>query len=515
MKKFLAIILALMMVFSLCACTDEGAENTGGGGTPTATQPGTPNTTEPDPTEEPLPPATAAPAEPLDYTPLLHLDFESTDGLTAKTQIMNMTTWAIAGLCDSYHPITLTEDGQGAAGKALYLDGKYGVNFDIPRIDDDSYTISFWFNAEAPAQFGPVVQMGRNIDGSVEGEPVTWMNFTKVNANTWPINTEDIFPLVWNRNSSIGTEVSADGVWPWIYAMDNQTHGIKEWCMVTIVVNGTRYVADDGMDRIETKLYLNGAEVWDANTENMFYQGISPEIFKGDHREGLIGINYWDIMYKGFIDELYIFDEALTAGQVTTLFEKGNPPATPTAPATPDYTENEEAKYTPEPVVDEPGTMTVEGFFTKKSDFTALKNGETLTYTFKNTAKGNDNWSNYIMAVVTAEGEAYTGAEKEVAIIRADAWGWGGGASDFVDPNGEGNKLTFENNVNWDEWQTKMKAGVDVKITIGLNGNTLTYNATIGEYTVSLTATSGVDLPDTLYVFLTGQDCVLSGINVA
>ena len=513
MKKFLAMLLALVMVFSLAAC---GGDNAEGSKNPGSSNPGTsdPGTGTSDPVDEPPAPATPAPAEAIGYDPVVYFDFESTDGLTPKTQIINLNTWAVEGLCDSYHPITLTEDGQGAKGKALYLDGKYGLDFDMPRIDDDIYTISFWYYCEKATQFAPVIQMGRNISGGNTDAPVAWINITKVNEGTW--NTPNIFPVVWNRNSSIGTEVNPDGVFPWLYAMDEKMHGENEWCMITIVVDGTPYVADDGMDRIATKLYLNGVLVWDANGENMFYQGISPKIFAGDDTEGHIGINYWDLMYRGFIDEFYVYDKALTAGQVTTLFEQGNPPASPKAPATPDYVENEAATTTSDPVVDEPGTMTVVGFFTNKSDFTALKSGESLTYTFKNTSNGAANWENYLMAIVTADAASYTGAEQEVAIIRADAWGWGGGASDFVAPNAEeGNKLAFETNANFDEWQAKMKAGVDVKITIARDGNTLTYNATVGEYTISLTATSGVDLPDTLYVFLTGENCTLSGINVA
>ena len=512
MKKFLAMLLALVMVFSLAAC---GGGETGESKNPTSSNPGTsdPGTVTSDPVDEPPVAATPAPAEAISYTPLVHFDFETTDGLTAKTQIINMSTWAVEGLCDSYHPITLTEDGQGAVGKALYLDTKYGVDFDMPKITDDSYTVSFWYYSEAPAQFGPIVVMGNNMSGAIADAPVTWMSFTKVSENTW--GTPDIMPVVWNRNSSIGTEVAADGVWPWLYAMDGQMHGYNEWCMVTVVTDGNHYIADDGMERVATKMYINGALVWDANAENMFYQGLSPEIFAGDNTEGHLGINYWDIMFKGFIDELYVYDEALTAGQVTTLFEMGNPPASPKAPATPDYTENEAATTTSEPVVDEPGTMTVVGFFTSKSDFTALKSGESLTYTFTNTSNGAANWETYLRAVVTADAASYTGAAEEVLIIRSDAWGWGGGASDFVDPNGEGNKLAFTTDANFDEWQAKMKDGVDVEITIALDGNTLTYNATVGEYHVSLTATSGVDLPETLYVFLTGENCVLSNINVA
>ena len=505
MKKFLAMILALVMVLSLAACGGSGdGESSGSPSTQPSASQGVQETETPPPVD----------AEPITFEPLVHLDFETTDGLTAVRQVENdgsVHKSAPNMIVKSNHPITLAE-GQGAVGNALYLDGKYGVDFDVPEIEDDVYTISFWYNADRVSNFGPVVQMGRNIAWSnvnISEEPrdrtVTWINFTKTD---W---VEEVMPVVWNKNTSVSvSDINPDGVNPWTCAYDETVHGKKEWCLVTLVVDGDRYVcADDGMDRIGSSLYINGELVHQANSDNLWYQGMAPEIFKGDNREGHIGINYWDVVFKGFIDELYIFGDALTAGMVKTLYEQGNPPATPVAPETPAYEEEGAAA--------DSSTLTVGGFFSNKTDFTALKNGETLTYTFTNTSNGSANWENYIMAVVTADANTYDGASQEVMVIRADAWGWGGGASDFVAPDGDGNKLAFEHDIDFDsgEFAAMMKAGCEVKITVTLNGNTLTYNATLGEKTVSMTATSGVDLPDTLYVFLTGENCKLANIAVA
>ena len=115
--------------------------------------------------------------------------------------------------------------------------------------------------------------------------------------------------------------------------MDDMEHGKREWCMVTVVADGKTYTADDGMERIQTKFYINGELMWDANADNMYYQGLSPEIFAGENTEGHIGINYWDTVYKGFIDEFYVYDDALTDGMVKGLFEQGNPPESPVAPS--------------------------------------------------------------------------------------------------------------------------------------------------------------------------------------
>jgi hypothetical protein len=157
------------------------------------------------------------------------------------------------------------------------------------------------------------------------------------------------------------------------------------------------------------------------------------------------------------------------------------------------------------------GDLTVTTFFNEKTDAVELKSGDSYTFTFNDKSNGTNNWENYVMAVVGAEGDAYTGADQEILIVRADAWGWGGSMSDFVAPDATGNALVFNSDVNWDNWAADTAAGVDCEVTIARNGDTLDYTAKIGSYTVSTSATSGVALPDSCYVFFTGENCDLTG----
>ncbi len=162
------------------------------------------------------------------------------------------------------------------------------------------------------------------------------------------------------------------------------------------------------------------------------------------------------------------------------------------------------------------GDLTVTGFFNEKTDAVELKSGDTLNVKFNCKSESiSENYHTYVMAVTGAIGDAYTGATEEVLILRGDSWGWGGGASDIVAPDKDGNKLAFESDVNWDEWQNLLKGGADVNITLSRNANTLTYEAKVGTYTMKTTTTSGKALPDTLYVFLTGENTVLSGISTS
>ena len=513
MKKFLAIILALLMVASLAAC--------GGEAEPTKSPATQPPATEP-PVEETNPPVDA---EPLSYTPLIHLDFETTDGLTAVVQTENVgsLTGATYGIEPSNHPILIAE-GQGAVGNALYLDGKYCVDFDMVAISDDSYTISFWFNADRVATFGPVVTMGRNMGMADTDATVAWINVTKT---TWGAGDADIFPVVWNRNTDYE-------VFPWTYAMDDMEHGKREWCMITIVVDGNRYVADDGLDRTACKVYLDGELKWDANGENMFYQGISPDIFAVE--EGLeahIGINYWDTTYKGFIDELYVYDEPLTAGQVKTLFEQGNPPASPVAPETPAYEEEGGAGGGTEPIdpdslaaapvdsgaIDTLGTPDrVLGFWSDNTDGYELADGKTVTMKLNNYSNASANWCNFVLALTNtavttdklAGGDNYDGYA-EYAVLRADAFGWG--------PEGQPYDATFE--MSWTDWVAWLNLMTDAEVEVVLTraGGTVTidYTFTGADGTVmteKAVVNSALTADAPCYVHVTGEGAYIELLSV-
>ena len=157
------------------------------------------------------------------------------------------------------------------------------------------------------------------------------------------------------------------------------------------------------------------------------------------------------------------------------------------------------------------GDLTVTNFFGEKTDMVELKGDGTCTFKLHNVSNGTNNWDNYILAIVGETGAAYTGADQEVLIIRADKWAWGGGYSDFG-ADAETISASFESDINWDSFESEMQAGVDVNFTLTREGNTLTYNAKIGNYNVSYKGTSAKDLPETLYFFLTGENCTLSSI---
>lgn len=522
MKKLLSLLLVLVMVVSLFAAC-QPAEN--------PTDP----TTDNGPTLPPVtdPPAPTDPpkvdAEPLPENALYHWDFETLDGLKAVEQTKDGTT--VTGIVDSEHAI-LTADG--VVGKALYLDGKYGVKLDLSTMDiaDDSYTISFWIYAERLGDFMPIVQMGRNMnhaDNTEEAKTkegaVAWINFTR---GVWA----ETYPLAWNRNTSIpwvnAADASSTSVFPWIAGPADVVYGKGEWCLVTLVVDGNRYTClDDNGERIGTRYYLNGELVFDASAEFLYYQGVAPELFTGSPVDGFIGINYWDSVYKGYIDELYIYDEALTAGQVVSLYEQGDPTMVPEAPVQTEPDPEPAPIVLPEITVDANALDVIgtpardHGWWVEQTAGYELAEGGSLTLKLNNYSNAEANWNNYILGLVSKQVESdkplsmdaaqpnYDAAYAEYCVLRADSYGWG-------DASYAG---TWTN--SWTDWAAWVELMKDAEVTIVLtrNGNTVNMETTfVGADGTTMTSTAVITTSLTAeapcYVFVGGEKCYVELLSV-
>lgn len=513
MKKILALLLVLVMAVSLIACQPADPTNA-----PTTTQKNdTPKVTDPKPSTT-LPPVEA---EALPENPLLYWNFENLDGLKSVEKFTDDA--GVVSLVQSEHAILVAD---GVVGKSLYLDGKYGIELDMNNLDiaDDSYTISFWIYAERLGDFMPIVQLGRNINGdpatdagkTKEGA-VAWLNFTR---GSWA----ETYPLAWSRNSSIPWATDETGVFPWIAGPADVVYGKGEWCLVTLVVDGNRYTCiDDNGERIGTRYYLNGELVFDASAEFLYYQGIAPELFTGSPVSGFIGINYWDALYKGYIDELVIYDEALTSGQVVSLYNQGDATMVPSAPVEGGGVEEEPEIVLPEITAD-PNAIDVLGtpardlgWWTDSTAGYELTEGGTLTLKLNNYSSAGNNWSNYVLGLVNTavttdllpSADNYPGYA-EYCVLRADSYGWGDASYAGTWTNSWAD--------DWAGWLELMKdaevtivltrngATVNVETTfVGADGTTMTSSAVI---TTSLTAEAPC------YVFVGGEAAYIELLSV-
>ena len=512
MKKLFAMLLALIMVLSMAACQEADPTTP-----PTTTQKNdTPVVTDPKPsTTQPK-----VEAEALPENPLLYWNFENLDGLKPVEKFTDDA--GVVSLVESEHAILVAD---GVVGKSLYLDGKYGIELDMNNLDiaDDSYTISFWIYAERLGDYMPIVQMGRNINGdpatdagkTKEGA-VAWLNFTR---GGWA----ETYPLAWSRNSSIPWATDETGVFPWIAGPADVVYGKGEWCLVTLVVDGNRYTCiDDNGDRIGTRYYLNGELVFDASAEFLYYQGIAPELFTGSPVSGFIGINYWDALYKGYIDELVVYDEPLTSGQVLSLYNQGDATMTPSAPVEGGGVEEEPEIVLPEITVD-PNAIDVLGtpardlgWWTDNTAGYELAEGATLTMKLNNYSNAGNNWSNYVLGFVNtavttdllAGGDNYPGYA-EYCVVRADAYGWG-------DASYAGTWTT-----SWTDWAAWLELMKDAEVTVVLtrNGNTINMETTfVGADGTTMTSsaviTTSLTAEAPCFVFVGGEGAYIELLSV-
>jgi hypothetical protein len=103
-----------------------------------------------------------------------HISFDGDDeGYTALVQTDDVGDNDGANLGLAAADVTFSY-AAGPVGQALYLDGSYGLDLGLEATNTDTYTISFWVNADRLATFGPTLQLGYNIGKAADaGNDVT------------------------------------------------------------------------------------------------------------------------------------------------------------------------------------------------------------------------------------------------------------------------------------------------------------------------------------------------------
>ena len=170
----------------------------------------------------------------------------------------------------------------GHDGQALSLDGSNGVLLPPALIDNSEYTVSFWvdptvLSAYTPAFFGAVDEQ---VDAGGVPYSDRWISFQ---PQAWDDNT-----MLWS-----GSEQWFDGSAGERIPAHTWTH------MAFSVKQG------------QVSIYLNGVQKFSGGTLSDFFTG----------KEGrfALGVNYWDTPFQGMIDELKVYDSALSAEEIQNL----------------------------------------------------------------------------------------------------------------------------------------------------------------------------------------------------
>lgn len=402
--------------------------------------------------------------------PLYHFALDGTDeGLVVVERVddKGANTGANYGIAETTKDLVFAD---GPVGKCLRFDGSFGIKLPMEdKIDGNEYTLSFWVNADRLGTFGPTLQLGHNIGMDVADATVTWMNFTQTE---WGASNAKLFPVVWNRNS-------ANDTFPWTASYDDTVHGKKEWIMVTVVADGQKYeAAADGAERIHSKLYIDGQLMTDSLDETLDgYAGFAPDIFTASYGgfEAYLGINYWDSVFKGFMDEVYVYNKALSDNQVADLFKEGNKNVESKAD---DAAAEEDQKPAENPTVTAQGTLVgatdfTTDWWTTFTDTFKVESGATVTKKVINYhAAECSNWNTpsvVLQNVADAHSADANAAYKEYGVVRTDNWGWLG-----ADNTGEKlDVLGWElaSDWNWDTFAADTQ-GATFEIAVTNNGTT-------------------------------------------
>jgi len=523
-KKLLAALLSLSMASVMLAGCGSSTDNAV---TQTVEETIAETETTGETAEETSVAAGLADPEELPAQAAAHLTFDGDDeGYSAIVQIEDIgdNDGATYGLAATEAEFVYA---QGPVGNALFLDGTYGLDLGLEATNTDTYTVSFWMNADRLSNYGPTLQMGYNMGKAADaGNNVTWMNVTQTE---WGDNSAKIFPVVWSRNEASD---AADGTdcWPWMYAFDLDIHGKKEWVMVTIVSTGEVQNGPTGSTTAGAQFYLDGVLVYDSQenyTNSTYFENgytwdatLAPNIMQpGDSQfEALFGINYWDTVYKGFVDDLYVYDSALTPGQVASLYLLGDS----TVESASGEAVEEEPQAQVVTTIDKNAIATVgattcdNGFWTSFSDAYELKDGGLVTLHFNNYGSGLNSWDNYLVVFTNTATTADTAPSAdnykgyvEYGVVRSDAFGWGfpNDTPAFAEGSWDGDNFL------------SIMMDADVTLTISRSGSDIAIDGVVvdaegNKYTYTVTSDTQAAAADPMYVFLTGEKCYIEILSV-
>lgn len=162
----------------------------------------------------------------------------------------------------------------GKLGNALSLDGSSGVRLPDGLLASNTYTVSLWLNPEELSPYTTSFFGARNSDNWISLLPDGFGN----NSNS----------LLWSASST------------WYDAPAQSKLPAGEWTHVAFTV-------DEG----DIHLYFDGEEQFSGSN--------FPDIFTTSSGVFGLGVNYWDDPYKGLMDDLQIYEGALSPEEIEIL----------------------------------------------------------------------------------------------------------------------------------------------------------------------------------------------------
>lgn len=212
---------------------------------------------------------------------------------------------------------------KGKNGKALYLDRSksFGAELKGVKLGKKSWTVAFWVKPDnTPSSFMSIFFTGNNIDKPTSTK---WVSITKT-GDGWL--TGFSCPAIWSH--SVNGDVDQ---FPWYAFQDEEGTWLgdgdnpkamavaqNKWVHITLVVNtketceyGTE--GEDGyVKSYHAYTYVNGA---------LFGNGTVAKGTMSNKNKFFLGINAWDTPFKGYFDDVMLWNKALNEKQVKKLYK--------------------------------------------------------------------------------------------------------------------------------------------------------------------------------------------------
>lgn len=168
----------------------------------------------------------------------------------------------------------------GKLGQAAVFDGSSGLRLPNGLISSNQYSVSLWVNPDEITDFSTT------FFGATT--PNSWISLVP----SGPANGET---MIWS-----GEE--------WYDANTGMTINADEWTHLAFTVNGGKI-----------DVYINGV--------NKHLGEGFPNVFTTADASFSLGVNYWDIPFKGLMDELLIYDNfVLSEEEVRNYYDSGEIP---------------------------------------------------------------------------------------------------------------------------------------------------------------------------------------------
>lgn len=184
----------------------------------------------------------------------------------------------ITGLAGYSGSVQYTDGGH--TGRAVRL-GNYGLKLNRQNIGSE-YSVSVWLKPDGTFRNNQAVLfLGYH-------NPEKWLGIAGNSGQSVKLWNNDTNDNAYNWNNMANTTISA-GVW----------HN------VVITQSGS-----------EACLYLDG---------KLVTKGSAPEALTGANQDIYIGVNYWDAVFNGLVDDVSVYNRALTADEAYSVYDSRTP----------------------------------------------------------------------------------------------------------------------------------------------------------------------------------------------